>query len=93
MNFEKEGDINPWYQSGPFENEVREITDDRDKMYSRITNNVKKHYEGQFLIILKSLNFSIFNFFFLLEFAPEGFIEIKNRFDENYEGIQKIIFY
>merc|ERR1712227_1173247 len=41
----KEGDINPWYQSGPFENEVREITDDRDKMYSRITNNVKKHYE------------------------------------------------
>ena len=63
MNFEKEGDINPWYQSGPFENEVREITDDRDKMYSRITNNVKKHYEGKFLKILKSLNFSIFNFF------------------------------
>ena len=50
-----EGDINPWYQSGPFENEVREITDDRDKMYSRITSNVKKHYEGQYFIFF--LNF------------------------------------
>ena len=28
----------------------------------------------------------------MLEFAPEGFVEIKNRFDENYEGIQKSYF-